>query len=45
MAAVEQSHQVHMEFRNELPHQVAESRLMQYAFGGEVADYDVEGNE
>jgi hypothetical protein len=26
-------------------HEAAESRLLQYALGGDVADYDVEGNE
>jgi len=26
-------------------HEIAESRLLQYALGGDVADYDVEGNE
>ena len=26
-------------------HEIAESHLLQYALGGDVADYDVEGNE
>jgi hypothetical protein len=26
-------------------HEVAETRLLQYALGGDVADYDVEGND